>query len=200
MGFVAGQGSGDSGVGRVALIRTFGTRPYLSDRNPLLWECTRRRTQGAESFAGGVGKKMRPVGRWEGDRMSPVLVGGCSGVAVSERMKSHVICCYGEFFASLLVLERVALSGRVGPCFNILFSVLGTSPLLFRVARRPCPSRCAVPRTRTQFRRSATNRRRPLSATGTGAVGARLDDAKAGTNGAYRYDHFDFHSEALARR
>lgn len=97
MGFVAGQGSGDSGVGRVALIRAFGTRPYLSDRNPLLWECTRRRTQGAESFVGGVGKKMRPVGRWEGDRMSPVLVGGCSGVAVSERMKSHVIFCYGEF-------------------------------------------------------------------------------------------------------
>lgn len=132
--------------------------------------------RGVESFVGGVDKKIRSVGRWERDRMSPVPMVGCSDDALSGRMKSHVICCYGEFFASLLVLERVALSGRTGPCFNILFSVLGTSPLLFRVATRLRPSRCAVPRTRTPFRRSATNRRRPLSATGTGAVGVRLDN------------------------
>lgn len=193
-GFRGRAGFGDSGVGCVALIRAFGTRPYLSDRNPRLWECARRRTQGVESFVGGVGKKIRSVGRWERDRMSSVLIVGCFDDAVSGRMKSHVICCYGEFFASLLVLERVALSGRTGPCFNILFSVLGTSPLLFRVATRLCPSRCAVPRTRTPFRRSATNRRRPLSATGTGAVGVRLDNL-SGHRRCLRYDLIDFNQK-----
>jgi len=87
-GFRGRAGFGDSGVGCVALIRAFGTRPYLSDRNPRLWECARRRTQG-----GGVVRRRcwqedpvcREMGRGQDVTGARGRVLRCCGIGTDEK-------------------------------------------------------------------------------------------------------------------